>query len=416
MFIRQLTVLLLCCIVAAAQAQRVKKVVFVIADGIPADVLETVPTPHIDSIAASGAYLRAHVGGDKGTYSETPTISAVGYNSLLTGTWVNKHNVWDNDIKAPDYNYPTIFKLLKAASPAKKIAVFSSWQENRTKLVGDGLPQTGNLKVDIAADGYELDTVQFPHDKQRDFMHRIDERVVTEAVNSLRTTAPDLSWVYLEYTDDMGHMYGDAPQFYTAVEMMDKQIGRLWNAIQYRSRHFNEDWLLVVTTDHGRAEANGKGHGGQSPRQRNTWILLNKPDINSYAKLAQPGIVDIFPTIARFMQVPIPQAVLREVDGIPLAGKVSVANMNVNVFQHKLDISWTALDATPGDKLKVWISTTNQVQTGGTDNYTLLGEVPVLQKHATFPLNNDPDPVYKIVLEAPHNTINQWWAPKEGSK
>jgi len=55
-------------------AQTARKVVFVIADGIPADVIERVHTPHLDSISALGRYIRAHVGGDKGTYTETPTI------------------------------------------------------------------------------------------------------------------------------------------------------------------------------------------------------------------------------------------------------------------------------------------------------------------------------------------------------
>ena len=113
-------------LVVSAKANPIRKVVFVIADGIPADVIERIKTPNIDKIIHAGRYMRAHVGGDKGTYSETPTISAVGYNSLLTGTWVNKHNVWDNDIKAPDYNYPTIFRLLKDQYPAKKIGVYSS--------------------------------------------------------------------------------------------------------------------------------------------------------------------------------------------------------------------------------------------------------------------------------------------------
>lgn len=82
----------------------------------------------------------------KGGYSETPTISAVGYNSLLTGTWVNKHNVFGNDIKAPNYNYPTIFRLFKNQFPNKKTAVFSTWEDNRTKLIGENLDATGKIK------------------------------------------------------------------------------------------------------------------------------------------------------------------------------------------------------------------------------------------------------------------------------
>ncbi|PUZ25321.1 nucleotide pyrophosphatase [Chitinophaga parva] len=390
-------------------AQRARKVVFVITDGVPADFLESVQTPNLDKISKAGHYMRAYVGGEKGAYSETPTISAVGYNSLLTGTWANKHNVWDNYNQSPDYHYPTIFRLLKDQYPAKKIAVYSTWTDNRTLLVGDGLAQTGGIHVDEHADGYELDTVRFPHDEEgRTFMHRIDEQVTADAVKGILQKAPDLSWIYLEYTDDMGHKYGDSPQLTAAVRMFDEQMGKVWEAIQYREKHYPEDWMIIMTTDHGRTESNGKGHGGQSPRQRTTWILTSNPAINAYPNYFMPGVVDIYPTIARFMGISIPVAVNRELDGIPFIGKVSLIHMDANYIQGKIDVNWVPLSPNENTKVKIWVSTTNNVKTGGEDQYKLMGEWPLKQKHASIDVKDLPSRFYKVVLEGADNSINRW--------
>ena len=89
------------------------KAVFILADGIPADLVESVSTPFFDEIAKDGNYARAYFGGQAGGVSESPTVSAVGYNSLLTGTWANKHRVYSNQIRSPDYRYWYIFRLVK---------------------------------------------------------------------------------------------------------------------------------------------------------------------------------------------------------------------------------------------------------------------------------------------------------------
>ena len=73
-----------------------RKVVYVVLDGIPADYVERVRPKTIFEIAASGGYSRAYTGGEVGGYSQTPTISAIGYMNILTGTWMNKHNVDGN--------------------------------------------------------------------------------------------------------------------------------------------------------------------------------------------------------------------------------------------------------------------------------------------------------------------------------
>jgi predicted AlkP superfamily pyrophosphatase or phosphodiesterase len=385
---------------------KIRKTIFIIADGIPADVIEKLNPPNFKKIAQQGGFAKALVGGEKGTYNETPTISAVGYNSVLTGTWVNKHNVWDNDIAAPNYHYPTIFRLLKTQSPEKKIGIFSSWQDNRTKLVGDGMKETGSFYFDYKFDGLELDTVNYPQDEKRDFMHRIDEKVTDEAAQNIRANAPDLSWLYLEYTDDMGHMYGDSPAFYKAINYMDEQVGRIWNAIEYRRQNFNEDWLIIVTTDHGRDSATGKNHGGQSAREKTGWILTNAKGLNDRFKKQQGSIVDIMPTIARFMEINIPLDIAREVDGVPLIGTLSVLEPAVDPGKQQAKIRWKA--GSKKGNLKIWITTTNNFKTGGKDEYQLVKEIPLESNQAVIDLKNHPSTFYKIVLEADNNSVNRW--------
>lgn len=390
-----------------SQAQpKKKKVVFIIADGIPADVLEKARKPFLDQIARDYGYKRAYVGGEKGGYSQTPTISAVGYNSLLTGTWVNKHNVWGNDIKEPNYRYPTIFRLVKLADSTKKTAIFSTWQDNRTKLVGESLAQTKNLKVDYYLDGLELDTVNYPHDKQSLYIHNIDEKVTEAAENCIKEKGPDLTWLYLEYTDDMGHRYGDGPEMKTAIGYVDQQVGMIWNAIQYRREKFQEDWAIFITTDHGRDSINGKNHGGQSERERTTWMVTNAKDLNHYYRDYTPGIVDLMPTIARFLNVPIPREYGMEIDGTPLIGKLSVFAPIVKFENNKLNIRWKSQDK--DGTVKIWLATTNNFKTGGQDEYKLLAELPGSQQSAILGIGSYPSSFYKIVLEGTYNTVSRW--------
>lgn len=384
-------------------ARSPKKAIFIILDGIPADVIESVETPVLDEIASKGGYSRSFVGGAKDGYSQSPTISAVGYNHVLTGVWTNKHNVWDNDIEAPNYNYWNIFRIAKAANPDIKTAIFSSWTDNRTKLVGEGLPEAGDIKMDYSFDGLEHDTVRFPHTDDRLFMLAIDEAIADEAGRYLREHAPDLSWVYLEFTDDMGHMYGDSPQFYDAIRKADAQVGRIWEAIKYREENHNEEWMIVITTDHGRDAETGKHHGRQSDRERITWIFTNLPDLNDHFRHT-PAVVDIMPSILRFMEIPIPADVSAEVDGIPFTGDVSLCNLRASRSDGNVELTWDVHD--PSGELEVFVSTTNHFKEGQSDTYKSLGKVAVSEGRYVVPERHDG--FLKIRVEAPKNGANVW--------
>lgn len=387
------------------QAQKTRKVVFVIPDGIPADVLEKLHPPTIFEIAGKSGYTRAYVGGERKGYSETPTISAVGYNSLLTGTWVNKHNVWDNDIKEPNFHYSTLFRFLEDARPAAKTAIFSTWLDNRTKLIGEGLAATGNIKLDHHFDGFELDTVRFPHDRAVKYIHQIDELVADSAARYIHEQAPDLTWVYLEYTDDMGHRFGDSKQRDTAVAYLDGQLKKIWEAIQYREKNFSEEWGIFITTDHGRDSISGKGHGGQSDRERSTWIVTNVKWLNPYFN-NRPAIVDVFAAIASYLQIPIPREQKMEIDGVSFIGNIEIASATARLENNRIFINWRAYEKK--GKAKIWVTGTNNFRNGGTDEYKLMMETDITKQAAVVDVSKFPSSFYKIVIETQSNFLNRW--------
>ena len=198
--------------------------------------------------------------------------------------------------------------------PELRTAIFSTWTDNRTELIGDGLPNAGGQKLDYVADGFELDTERFPHDENANYIRDIDAVVSEMAAKHIREHAPDLSWVYLQYTDDVAHDFGDGPEIIAAVQLMDAQLGKIWDAVKQRQQSHDEDWLMIVTTDHGRDAETGKSHGGQSERERTTWIVTNNDRLNA-RYYENPAIVDILPSIATHLGLEMPTEIREQLDG-----------------------------------------------------------------------------------------------------
>lgn len=389
---------------AAVNVERTKKVVFILVDGIPKDVIEKLDTPNLDSISRMGGLYSAYVGGLKNGYSQTPTISAVGYNSMLTGTWVNKHNVSTNDIKAPNYNYWTLFRMAEEYDQSLKTAIFTSWTDNRTKLIGHELKATGFQELDYIYDGLDLDEEKYPKEKKDYHIFKIDEAVSIKAGQYIAENAPDLSWVYLWYPDDAAHMFGDSEYFYDHVKKADQQIGRVWRAVEKRMQEFNEDWMIIVTTDHGRTAVNGKGHGGHSMRERATWIATNVK-ANDYSQ-HNPGITAIAPSVVKFMEIEIPEYVENEIDGVSFFGDISIAKPVLEKKDNLFTVSWKAF----GDgNVQIFVSATNEFKVGGKDQYQLIGDARLREELFSFPVPKEKSDRYKVLLKSKHNSVNVWW-------
>lgn len=381
-----------------------RKAVYIILDGIPADQIERLHTTAIFDIASKGAFGRAYTGGEIGCYTETPTISAIGYTNLLTATWYNKHNVGGNSDLKPNYNYWTIFRIAKEQKNDYKTALYSSWTDNRTVLIGEGKAETNNLKIDIVRDGYDLDTINYPH-REKD-LHRFDydEKVTAEAANSIRNDAPHLSWVYLWYTDDAGHIYGNGEYFDEYVRKADAQVGKIWEAVKYREANFNEEWMVVVTTDHGRTE-DGRRHSGQSLRERTTWISTNV-QVNARFN-HELSITDIAPSICRFMKWDVPENVLWEQDGMPFIGEVDIYSLKAIPYDNQIWLNWECLS---NDAIAtIYVAETNHFKDGEPDKWIKLGTIPAKEKKYIVNLKELPESkFYKFVVTTPNNHLNRW--------
>ena len=384
---------------------KTRKTVFIIIDGIAAENIERLRPHNIFDIARTGHYSRAYCGGQVGTYSETPTISAIGYTNILTGTWMNKHNVKGNSNIQTNFNYWNIFRIAQEQQRKVTTALFSSWADNRPFLLGEGKPESGNLKLDYVFDGYDNDKKLFPNRKDDLHIYDIDSFVCRKAAECVRTDAPDLNWVYLWYPDDAYHIYGSCAYSDHYVLKEDEHIGHIWEAVKYREKNFDEEWLVIVVTDHGR-DSKGYDHGGQSQEERTVWISTNLKKVNG--QFAEPYLshVDIVPTICRFMGFNIPRDVAFEQDGISFFGKRDIYALRAYNYKDKTTLSWKT-DGAKG-MADIYMSTTNKFAEGGTDTWLKVGSVPVKNGAFIVQLPHPLGDFYKFEVVAPNNSLTIW--------
>ncbi|MEI8256417.1 MAG: hypothetical protein WCJ30_12155, partial [Deltaproteobacteria bacterium] len=89
----------------------------------------------------------------------------------------------------------------------------------------------------------------------------------------LRGTNADAYFEHLNDVDAAGHATGFSPSnpdYIRAIEGCDANTGTMLDAVLSRGTVASEDWLFVLTTDHG---GNGTGHGPMDAANQTIWFV-----------------------------------------------------------------------------------------------------------------------------------------------
>lgn len=249
----------------AQPSNSVKKVLLIGIDGLRSDALQKAATPNLDQLASDGII-------DYGTsvisteVTKSDTVSGPGWTTFLTGTWADQHGVIDNSFDGRNRDAaPHCFRIAKGARPNLRTASFVNWIPINTFVTTDA-----DINVGVLA------PAKAEHPDEKDYA-AADVRVATMAIDVLANDPVDFAFTYFGAVDETGHAQGfhpSVPAYVAQIETVDGYVGKLIKAIRSRKSHAQEDWLIIVSTDHG-GEGFGHGGGRQKPIVRTAPMLVS---------------------------------------------------------------------------------------------------------------------------------------------
>ncbi len=242
--------------------------------------------PHLKELCESpGGMLtrQLYAGGEIGQPTHQRTVSGPGWSSLLTGVWVDKHNVRDNKFLGGRFQtFPHFMRRVKEAQPTAWCASFADWQPIH-RFIADS----------SRIDGKDFLDLRFTRESHAAAYVTDDKAIRDEAAKTLRTQNPDAMFVYFGQVDEFGHAAADergafSPDnewYIKAISRVDSHIGAVVAAMRARPKFAEEDWLVLATTDHGGV---GTNHGGDTDEERKIWLIAHGGKLPKEKLLTQP--------------------------------------------------------------------------------------------------------------------------------
>ncbi|MFC9296004.1 alkaline phosphatase family protein [Streptomyces sp. NPDC057011] len=272
------------------------KVLVIGIDGTVLDRVKAADAPNLQGLMAQGLTARS-------TLYANPmaaTSSGPGWSTIATGVWPDKHGVKDNSFTGKNYAaYPDFLTRIENAKPALNTYAAADWEPiTSTDQNGPIFSAKVDKRLSLKGD--------------RDGYGNEDPKIAAAASAELRDQNPDAAFVYLGQVDSAGHSYGAASrQYLDAIGRVDTMVGQLLTAVQSRPTYAQENWRILVTTDHGHTDAGG--HGGSTIQERGTFVIAKGAGIPAGSVRDDVRLVDVAATALQ--QVGVPTTGL---DGVPL--------------------------------------------------------------------------------------------------
>lgn len=224
--------------------------------------------PGLDDLAARGS---AHDMTIEGT-----TVSGPSWSTILTGATEDEHGARDNSFLGSRLvRFPDLLSRAFYADQSVRTFAAADWPP----LVDpDGLGPIVFERREQQRAGQHVLVVR---DGERHGYSAADAQIAAKARWHLHHEGPEMSFIYLCEVDEAGHLGGPrSPAYADAMARVDAHVTGLVAEIAHRATA-GEEWLVVVTTDHGHVDAGG--HGGDSAEERASFVVACRFDVGGAA-------------------------------------------------------------------------------------------------------------------------------------
>ena len=249
-----------------ADGKTEKKAIIIGYDGCRADALTEMVDGKsaVDTLLDDGASINlAYCGGVNYPAPNTQdTSTAPGWCSILTGVWASEHGITANGI-TKSLEHKILLTTLVEENKIDSSSFITKWKGHF-----DRKNATYNEEKDYCEENNL--NVSFNRLKNDEASHEYTLNEVS------KKDCADFIFVIYEPTDSTGHNYGftiNNPRYKEAFNTADQYGFETINAIKQRATYDTEDWLIIITSDHGGI---GTDHGGASIQERMTFIVANK--------------------------------------------------------------------------------------------------------------------------------------------